>query len=157
VACGGAGGLVGTLVAERASQRFGIGPTIAATAVLGALVGLLTPLAAGPAFVAAACLMTSQFLGDGLTTVREINATSLRQSLAAPQFLGRVNASMHLLALGVAPLGALTGGLLGELIGVRPTVWVAAVGAGLALLSLLFSPLPSLRELPPVAEEPAGR
>jgi predicted MFS family arabinose efflux permease len=157
VACGGAGGLAGALFAQPASRRFGIGPAIVGTALLNALVGLLTPLAAGPPLVAAAFLMAGQIFGDGLATVRQIAATSVRQALAPPALLGRVNASMHLLALGVAPLGALTGGVLGEWIGIRPTVWIAVVGSGLGLLWLLFSPLPSLHEIPPVAAANAAR
>jgi hypothetical protein len=101
--------------------------------------------------------MAGQIFGDGLATARQIAATSVRQSLAPPALLGRVNASMHLLALGAAPLGALTGGVLGEWIGIRPTVWVAVVGSDLGLLWLLFSPLPSLHEIPPAAAVHATR
>jgi predicted MFS family arabinose efflux permease len=116
---------------------------------LNALIGLLTPLAFGPALLAATFLIVGQVLGDGLATVRQVNTTSVRQALAPSGYLGRVNASMHLLAHGVAPLGALAGGLLGEWMGVRPTIWVAALGADLGLLWLLCSPLPHLRALPP--------
>jgi hypothetical protein len=86
--------------------------------------------------------------GDGLATVRQINATSVRQALAPPHALGRVSARVHLFALGVAPFGALTESLLSECIGDRPTVWVAAIGSILGLLWLLASPLRTLRGLP---------
>jgi predicted MFS family arabinose efflux permease len=49
---------------------------------------------------------------------------------------------------GVRPIGSLLAGALGETIGLRPTLWIAAGGATLAFLWLLPSPLPSLRELP---------
>src|SRR6266542_1943510 len=39
------------------------------------------------------------------------------------------------------PLGGLIGGVLGQLFGARPTLWVAAVGALLPFLPLFFSPL----------------
>jgi predicted MFS family arabinose efflux permease len=51
---------------------------------------------------------------------------------------------------GVRPLGALAGGALGTWIGVRPTLWIASVGAIAGVLWLLPSPLPRLHELPEV-------
>jgi hypothetical protein len=39
--------------------------------------------------------------------------------------LGRVNATMQVLVMGLFPLGALIGGILGELIGLRGTLWFA--------------------------------
>ena len=49
-------------------------------------------------------------------------------------------------------LGALTGGMLGSAIGLRPTLWLAVGGAVTCALWLVRSPLPALRELEP---EPA--
>ena len=48
----------------------------------------------------------------------------------------------------------MTGGVLTALIGLRPTLFVGAIGASLAFLPLLFSPVRSLREVP--EEEPAA-
>ena len=153
VACGGAGGLIGAPLAARVTHRFGLGPTILATAVLSVATGFLTPLAFGPPLVAASFLMAGQLLGDGVAIVRQIAATSVRQSLAPERSLGRVNASMHLLAVGVAPLGALAGGALGEALGIRSTIWVAVIGSDLGLLLLFLSPLRHLRHLPPLRHE----
>ena len=44
---------------------------------------------------------------------------SLRQRIVPDHLLGRVNAGYRLLAWGTMPLGALLGGVLGELIGLR--------------------------------------
>jgi hypothetical protein len=41
--------------------------------------------------------------------------------------LGRVAATMRFLIMGLFPLGALLGGVLGSLVGVRATLWVAGV------------------------------
>jgi predicted MFS family arabinose efflux permease len=49
---------------------------------------------------------------------------------------------------GVRPLGAFAGGALGSWIGLRPTLWVASVGAIAGFLWLLPSPIPRLRDLP---------
>ena len=53
---------------------------------------------------------------------------------------------------GVRPLGALAGGALGTWIGLRPTLWIATVGAIAGVLWLLPSPIPQLRELPEADE-----
>jgi predicted MFS family arabinose efflux permease len=49
---------------------------------------------------------------------------------------------------GVRPLGALLGGALGSAIGLRPTLWIATLGACCGALWLLASPVPRLRERP---------
>jgi len=53
---------------------------------------------------------------------------------------------------GTRPLGAVVGGSLGALIGIRPTLWIAAVGGMTGILWLLPSPLPRFR----MPDEPAG-
>jgi predicted MFS family arabinose efflux permease len=48
---------------------------------------------------------------------------------------------------GARPLGALTGGVLGTWLGLRPTLVLAGVGGALCCLWLLPSPIPRLRSL----------
>jgi hypothetical protein len=55
--------------------------------------------------------------------------------------LGRVASSLSTVTQGVKPLGALAGGALGTAIGLRPALWVAAVGATTTVLWTWFSPL----------------
>jgi hypothetical protein len=62
-----------------------------------------------------------------------------------------MNATMQVIGLSVAPLGGLLGGALGEVIGLRGTLIVAAVGEILSVSWLLLSPLRTLREQPEVA------
>jgi uncharacterized membrane protein YoaK (UPF0700 family) len=50
---------------------------------------------------------------------------SLRQRLCPERILSRVNATMRFLMMGTFPLGALLGGVLGELVGLRFTLWVS--------------------------------
>jgi len=51
-------------------------------------------------------------------------------SIRARRFhlLGRVNATLHVVERGAIPFGALAGGVLGDAIGLRPTLLVAAAG-----------------------------
>ncbi len=56
--------------------------------------------------------------------------------------------------MGVGPLGSLLGGFLESAIGLRPTLWIATLGAPAGVLWLMPSPIPRLRMLdgPSVAE-----
>jgi hypothetical protein len=55
---------------------------------------------------------------------------------------------MSFIVWGIVPLGGLLGGGLGETIGLRLTLLLAALGEILAVLWLLFSPMRSLQEQP---------
>ena len=54
---------------------------------------------------------------------------------------GRDNTSLTTVTQGVKALGALAGGAIGTAYGVRPALWVAALGATTTVLWTLFSPL----------------
>jgi len=60
----------------------------------------------------------------------------------------RVSGAYMVVNYGVRPLGSLVAGALGSWIGLRPTLWIATVGAIAGFLFLLPSPMPGLRELP---------
>lgn len=57
--------------------------------------------------------------------------------------------AVHLwISYGVVPLGSLFGGVLGTAAGLRPTLWVCALGMWSASLFVVFSPLRRLRDVP---------
>jgi hypothetical protein len=68
----------------------------------------------------------------------------LRQVITPDDLQGRMNAVMSFIDWGVVPLGGLLGGGLGEAIGLRSTLLLAALGEILAVLWLLLSPIRSL-------------
>ena len=80
--------------------------------------------------------------------VYNINQVSFRQGITPDRLLGRMNATMRFLVWGTLPVGGLLGGVLGQTIGVRETVWVGAIGGMFAFLPVYFSPLRTTRELP---------
>jgi hypothetical protein len=82
-----------------------------------------------------------------------VTAISLFQAITPDRLLGRMNASRRFVVWGVIPLGQLTSGGLAAWVGLRPTLFVGAIGAALAFLPLVFSPVRALREVP--EEEPA--
>ena len=71
---------------------------------------------------------------------------SLRQRVCPDHLLGRVNATMTVVIMGLFPLGAVVGGVLGELVGLRITLLVA--GAVLAVAPVvLYGALRHVRDV----------
>ena len=86
------------------------------------------------------------------SVVYNVAQVSHRQTVTPRRLLGRMTASPRLVVWGVMPLGALTGGVLGTLLGVRTTLLLGAVGGSLSVLWVLASPLGRVRDaadLPP--------
>lgn len=146
-AAGGAAGLTGALLAERVPQRVGFGPTLVGALVVVPLATLLIPLADGPLPAVLTMLLAAQ-IGDVALAIFSINELSLRQAVTPDHLLGRVNSCMRLIETGVGPVGALLGGALGALIGLRATMVVGAAGMLLAGVWLGLSQVRALRALP---------
>lgn len=109
-----AGALLGSLTAERVVARIGRSMAVA-TALTAAGVGLLVLAATSSVWVVSGVLF---FIG--LTALLwNVVTVSLRQALAPPELLGRVNSAFRFLGWGVLPLAALAGGALGSTFGLR--------------------------------------
>ncbi len=146
------GGVLGSIVTGRISRRIGIGPAF----VLGCIVFpaplVLVPLARGPEWVVLGCLFAAEFLSGFGVMILDITGGSIKAALVPDRLRARVAGAYMVVNYGVRPLGALAGGALGTWIGLRPTLWIASVGAILGVLWLLPSPVPRLRELPEADE-----
>ncbi len=153
---GSIGSLVAALTATRISGRFGIGmTTIASAAFFGPTTLLIAFAPVGNAAIP--FLVLAQLLFGFTVVVYNIVQVSYRQAICPPRLQGRMNAVMRFIVWGTIPLGALTGGVLGSTIGLRETMVVGAIGGGLAVLWIVFSPQRHLREMPePVADEPTA-
>ncbi|MQA97345.1 MAG: hypothetical protein GEV11_22905, partial [Streptosporangiales bacterium] len=87
-----------------------------------------------------------------------------RQTVTPQHMLGRMNATIRFVVWGVVPVGALAGGVIAELAGLRTAMWIAAAGEALAAVPPLLSPLRRMRDLEPSpppertgeADDPAG-
>lgn len=157
-AVGGISSLLGALVAERAARRWGLGRTLFGALLLSGGATCFLPLAGGPLAVAVALLVAQQVCGDGAATVYSINEVSLRQAVTPNRLLGRMNASIQFIEWGAMLTSLALGGVLGQAIGLRPTLVVAALGGLLAPLWLVFSPVRTLRGGPalPAEAEPTA-
>ena len=110
------------------------------------IIGVLTPLAGGPLFLATLMVFLPQLLGDGLQTIEEVAELSLIQGMVPNEILGRVNATLEVFSHGIAyPIGALSAAAVASLIGVRGGIAIGWAGMALSILLLLLSPLPRIR------------
>jgi MFS family permease len=152
-AVGGVTSLGGALAAEPTARRLGTGRTLVLGLLFSGLGVLLVPLAHGATLLAGVLLVAQQMITDPAHTLYDINQVSLRQSITPDRFLGRVNASLEFAGIGATLLGALAGGLLGEKIGLRSTLFAGTAGTFLAALCLRFSPVWRVKASPPAACE----
>jgi MFS family permease len=150
---GAVGSLVGALTANRVARVFGIGPGLIVIATAGGLGLLLIPLASGVLVIP--LLVVANFLWGFFVLNYFVTAVSLIQAITPDRILGRVNASMRVVGWTAMLAGTLIGGVLGELIGVRQTMWVGAVGAMPAVLWLYCSPVRGLSTMAVPGEEEA--
>jgi Na+/melibiose symporter-like transporter len=139
--CGGLGSLAGSMLAEPALRRLGARTTLIAGFAVGGAFQALVPLAHGTALRAGLFLFTAQIIGDGLMTMAFVNDVSLRQLLVPDRFLGRVSATANVLGVVAMPIGALTGGIVGQLGSPRLALAVGAIGFSLASLWIVASPI----------------
>ncbi|MFG3345324.1 MFS transporter [Streptomyces sp. NPDC048018] len=148
LAAGAVGGVVGALCSGAVVRRIGIGPSLVAGFLGFTLPLLLIPAASGPLPLVLGLLFGAEFLSCLGVMVVDVAAGSFQMALIPDGVRSRVMGAFRTLNHGFRPLGALAGGLLGATLGLRPTLWLATVGAVFAVLWVLPSPLPRLRELP---------
>ncbi|MFI9745781.1 MFS transporter [Streptomyces sp. NPDC052494] len=150
---GAVGGLIGAACSGAVVRRIGIGASLVVGFLGFTLPLLLIPLADGPLPLVVAVLFVAEFLSCVAVMIVDIAAGSFQMAVIPHAVRSRVMGAYRMLNHGFRPLGALTGGMLGAAIGLRPTLWIATGGAVLAVLWLLPSPLPRMRELPVKEEE----
>ncbi|MFL5922880.1 MAG: MFS transporter [Gaiellaceae bacterium] len=146
------GGVLGSLVTGRIGRRIGIGPAFVLGCVLFPAPLVLVPLARGSDVTILACLFFAELLSGFGVMILDIAGGSIKAALVPDRLRARVSGAYMVVNYGVRPLGALVGGGLGTWIGLRPTLWIASLGAMLGVLWLLPSPLMRLRELPEMEE-----
>ncbi|MEV0620664.1 MFS transporter [Nonomuraea sp. NPDC050404] len=146
MAAGGLGGVTGVAVTGRLARRIGQGPTMWLAIAVPAPLMFLVPWV--QADWRLGLFVVFEFCTGVGTVVYNVTQVSFRQAATPEPLLGRMNATMRFLVWGTLPLGGLVGGVLGEVVGIRDTVLVAACGACLAFLWLFASPMRTMRELP---------
>ncbi|AXG76359.1 MFS transporter [Streptomyces paludis] len=146
IAVAGAGGVLGAFLARRIAARTGTARALLYFALGLPSCALLIPLTSAGAgllffVVGGGCVSA------GVVAENVLKAT-FQQRYCPPELLGRLTTSAAFLNYGTIPLGALLAGSLGDLLGLRPAMWIMTAGVPLAALILLFSPLRRARDLP---------
>ena len=144
---GAAGGLAGALLAPRISGRFGVGRVIVAGAVLFPAPIALIAFAGGPPWATATWCALAQAVSAAGVMLFDINLNAVQTAVTADHMRSRMAGVFATVNYGARPLGALTGGLLGGWVGLRPTLVIAGAGGVLCCLWLLRSPIPHIRRI----------
>ncbi|MFD2474339.1 MFS transporter [Amycolatopsis silviterrae] len=145
VALGGVGGVLGSALGPAIARRFGDARAMVVTALVGPLLSLLVPAAFGGAGLV---LFAVGLIGrEVCIAVYSLLARSYRQLTTPAGLLARVTASIKFLSWGVLPLGALAGGLLGQVLGNRAGMWAICLALLLTPLPLVLSGLLRKRDL----------
>ncbi len=153
-AVGGLSSLGGAALAGRSQRVSGLGRWLALSIVVRGAGMLCIPLATRVSPAGVALLVANQCLTDPAYTLFEINLVSLRQMLTPGRMLGRVAATVRVLDFAAMLAGTAVAALLGELLGLRPTLFAAVAVVMAAALWLALSPVGRLSQLP--APQPAA-
>ena len=146
VTAGGLGFVLGALLTGPVTRFWGVGPTLIGASFLVSLARLVLALAGGSPSVLVAVLFGGQvLLGLGMPPF-SVNQVSIRQATAPPHLQGRGTGTIRFAVWGTVPLGAVLGGLVAEVLGLRPTLIIGAMGMLAASLWLLVSPLRMLHD-----------
>ncbi|MCP9956162.1 MFS transporter [Streptomyces sudanensis] len=142
----GLGGILGVLLSNRVSHRFGTARAVLICQVGAAPFTLLFPLT-GPGAGLAFFVVGGVGAGAGVVAANVITDT-FRQRYCPPDLIGRISASAAVTSFGAIAVGGLLGGVLGEMSGVRETLWTMSGLQVLATGILLFSPIRKMRDFP---------
>jgi MFS family permease len=126
------GGVTGSLVASRVLRALGHASTVKVAAALAIVVYATASTTSSP-WVMAGC---ATVLG-AVSMVWNVGTRVLRQTLVPDALLGRVTATMALVALIATPIGGVLGGLIAEVAGVRAAGGLAVAANVVAFLWLL--------------------
>ncbi|HEV7652798.1 MAG TPA: MFS transporter [Actinophytocola sp.] len=137
----GPGALVGALSAGPVARRIGVGGAICVGLGGFCLSTLLIPLTAPALGAALPMLIAAAFLMSASGAVSAVNVESLFQRSTPDQLQGRVMGSFRFMTVGLWPLGALVGGLLGGAIGPRAALYAAVAVLAIAPVLVWFSPV----------------
>jgi MFS family permease len=144
----GVGVFIGSLIAPKLSDKFGIGNTIILSNFLAPLSLLFLILSEDNCLVSMV-MVSFAFLLFGMTSINfQINNASLRQVLTPKNMLGRMGATTRAFTLGLNSIGALSIGYIADLFSLKSTLVVLAVAAFLFGILGIKSPLTTVKTMP---------
>ncbi|HEY4018705.1 MAG TPA: MFS transporter [Pseudonocardiaceae bacterium] len=129
------GAVAGSLLATRVARLLGRARALLLSGLAMGVGALLVPLAQ-PGWLLACYVVGNAILGFSII-LNIVTEVSIVQAACPDELRGRMSATLRMMAYGGLPLGSLIGGVLGTALGVRPTIWGAAVGMLLSALWLI--------------------
>lgn len=144
---GALGSVLGSALAAPISRRVGLGRAVVVSFVLGPAPLVLVALAPGSPLPGAILLAVAEFLSGIGIMLLDIGLGSVQTALIPDRLRPQVAGAYIFVNWGVRPVGALGGGLLAGAVGLRPTMWIAAVGAIAGVLWLLPSGIARVRRV----------
>lgn len=142
---GNLGAILGTFINKKLINRFSLGKILAVSSILPGISLLILPFTSG-AYAIYIIGFSLSIAGLNIA-IFNINQISLRQSITPLPLMGRMNATIRFIIWGTIPIGAFLGGFLGEKIGIRNTLLVAAIGSILSSIPILLSKNTSLKSI----------
>jgi MFS family permease len=147
-AAGGLGFLVGSFLPAWVASRLGVGRAISVGLAIFWIGDLIYPFVTGPTLIVAALLGAAMFIGGIGGSIFDVNQVSVRQAITPDEVRGRVNAVLRFMIRGIAPIGALLGGVIAELAGIRAALVFAALSSPVSLLVVYRSDIHRLQTIP---------
>ncbi len=150
---GAIGGIIGALIATRVGRVLGLGRAYLLGLILFPASLLLVPLAGGMAQpVVLAFLFLSEF-GAGLgVMILDINVGAMMLARTPDRIRARSTGAFRFINMGIRPIGATIGGLLGTAFGVQATLFVVVILQLSGALWLIRSQILGIRDMPEIAE-----
>jgi MFS family permease len=148
ISAGAVGALVGSVLNNQIVDRIGLGLTF----VLGSLIYpaalVLMPFAGGSQWQGFVMFAVAEFVSGAGLMMLDISGSTIQQSLTPDRFRARVQGALQAINYGARPVGAVLGGVLAGVYGLRPVLMLAVVGGVLSAIPLFTSPIPRMREIP---------
>ncbi|HEY1390158.1 MAG TPA: MFS transporter [Ktedonobacterales bacterium] len=144
-AVGGVSAFAGTFFVPWLARRWSVGRMLLAGMLVYDLGALTVPLASGPAALAVAVLIVGQSL-DAAYTIYSVTRLSHFQRTTPDRMQGRLHATLRVVEGCATVVGLALGGILGQTLGVRATLFIVCAGKLLGPVLLACSPVRRLRE-----------
>jgi MFS family permease len=137
--------IIGALVSKKVIELIGIGKSLfLSSGFLGLSLGLI-PLSDYVSPIITFTLLWTA--GSLFLPILDVNQVTLRQSITPTHLQGRMNATIRTFMWGATPLGALLGGTIGDLAGMRIAFIVGGVCIIIGTLIIFFSEIMKVKSI----------
>ncbi len=146
IGAGAVGGILGSVLCKRLTSRLGEGLVYVAGCLVFTVPLALVPLASSGMGVGTLLMLFAACFCSGFgVMVLDISIAAIFGVVIPDTMRSRVAGAFQAINYGTRPAGALLGGWLGTVLGLRPALWIAVTGGILGSLLLFPSPLPGFR------------